>query len=262
DDMLRQAATRTFDRTYLYDLLQQLEQEGLDGLGLMEEKLELEEIDNLEFEFAPTPTPPKQVKAREVENEKPIFEFNLPDSTEDEPADDSPILETELPPLPLEDESVDATIEDVETPTEISVELEVDTSSPVDEVVEEPDAEVGEEDSIPVDVSNEATDTDIDAPQLTPPATSPLAERLRRHRRRQVAELGKDKPENDADSLSKSARESVKEHQEIASETLAKLLVQQEQYEKAIKMYQRLSLLYPKKKAIFAGLIKELKEKL
>ena len=48
----------------------------------------------------------------------------------------------------------------------------------------------------------------------------------------------------------------------VVSETLAALLVRQEQYESAIRMYRRLTLLYPEKKPIFAGLIQELKEKL
>ncbi|PPK87548.1 hypothetical protein CLV84_0491 [Neolewinella xylanilytica] len=48
----------------------------------------------------------------------------------------------------------------------------------------------------------------------------------------------------------------------VVSETLAALLVRQEQYQSAIQMYRRLTLLYPEKKPIFAGLIKELKEKL
>ncbi|WP_157974582.1 hypothetical protein [Lewinella sp. IMCC34183] len=48
----------------------------------------------------------------------------------------------------------------------------------------------------------------------------------------------------------------------VVSETLAALLVRQGQYQNAIRMYQRLGLLYPEKKPIFAGLIKELKGKL
>ncbi|CAH1001358.1 hypothetical protein LEM8419_02259 [Neolewinella maritima] len=48
----------------------------------------------------------------------------------------------------------------------------------------------------------------------------------------------------------------------IVSETLAELLVRQEQYHHAIRMYQRLVLLYPQKKPIFAGRIQELREKI
>ena len=48
--------------------------------------------------------------------------------------------------------------------------------------------------------------------------------------------------------------------QPIVSETLADLLVRQEQYGHAIRMYERLQLRYPEKKAIFAARIQELKE--
>ncbi|MBB4079043.1 tetratricopeptide (TPR) repeat protein [Lewinella aquimaris] len=48
----------------------------------------------------------------------------------------------------------------------------------------------------------------------------------------------------------------------VVSETLAALLVKQGQYQNAIRMYRRLSLIYPEKKTIFAGLIKEVKENL
>ena len=48
--------------------------------------------------------------------------------------------------------------------------------------------------------------------------------------------------------------------QPVVSETLADLLVRQEQYGHAIRMYERLQLRYPEKKAIFAARIQELKE--
>lgn len=55
------------------------------------------------------------------------------------------------------------------------------------------------------------------------------------------------------------ARESVREDLEIASETLAGLLVQQQQYDRAIKMYEHLSLLIPEKNTYFAAKIDAIK---
>ena len=55
---------------------------------------------------------------------------------------------------------------------------------------------------------------------------------------------------------------SVMESQEVASETLAGLLVAQEQYGKAIKMYERLQLLFPEKSPYFAEQIDNLKKNL
>lgn len=54
------------------------------------------------------------------------------------------------------------------------------------------------------------------------------------------------------------ADKSVMENTEIASETLAELLIAQEQYEKAIRMYKRLILIFPQKSSYFEGKIKSL----
>ncbi len=57
----------------------------------------------------------------------------------------------------------------------------------------------------------------------------------------------------------KVAEESLREDLGVASETLAGLLVQQHQYERAIKMYEHLSLLIPEKNTYFAAKIDAIK---
>lgn len=54
------------------------------------------------------------------------------------------------------------------------------------------------------------------------------------------------------------AKRSLEDQEDIASETLAILLVKQEQYSKAIEMYERLKLKNPQKSVYFAGKIEEL----
>ncbi|MEM9824511.1 MAG: hypothetical protein AAF985_25720, partial [Bacteroidota bacterium] len=56
------------------------------------------------------------------------------------------------------------------------------------------------------------------------------------------------------------AQKSIVENETIASETLAKLLAEQGSPKKAIKMYERLSLIFPEKKAFFAERIEKLKK--
>ena len=57
------------------------------------------------------------------------------------------------------------------------------------------------------------------------------------------------------------AKESIVDHDDVVSETLARIHAQQGNYEKAISVYGKLSLLHPEKSAYFAALIMELKQK-
>lgn len=63
-------------------------------------------------------------------------------------------------------------------------------------------------------------------------------------------------------ALDKNIKKSVEEKEEIASEALARLYDAQGHYKKALKMYERLSLINPQKSSFFAPLIENLKNKL
>ena len=64
------------------------------------------------------------------------------------------------------------------------------------------------------------------------------------------------------DKITLFAEKSVKETQDLASETLAEILSSQNQFEKAIEMYRRLQLKFPEKSSYFAAKIENLKNNL
>jgi hypothetical protein len=64
---------------------------------------------------------------------------------------------------------------------------------------------------------------------------------------------------NSAQESSVQAERSIQENSIPVSETYAKILVQQNQIDKAIKVYERLILIFPKKSALFVAEIENLK---
>ena len=61
-------------------------------------------------------------------------------------------------------------------------------------------------------------------------------------------------------NAAENARKSIKENNDIITETLAKVYAKQEHFEKAILAYQKLSLKYPQKSSYFADQIKVIKK--
>jgi len=65
-------------------------------------------------------------------------------------------------------------------------------------------------------------------------------------------------PADNFNKLAEEEEESLEFESDIASETLAKILIIQGHYTKAIAMYQRLSLIFPEKSGLFAAEIKKI----
>ncbi|MEM7572371.1 MAG: hypothetical protein AAF433_05705 [Bacteroidota bacterium] len=219
-----QVAARTFDRAHLYRLLTDLEKET-EAEG---ETLELRGLEELDVELLEA-KPLEQVQEEEIMREKTV-------SPELEASEERGTLSV---PPPL--------AEDPDTQRSYANAPDSSRSSSADKKQRE--GSLGE--FVPKSQSPKA-----------PLSPSPLKARLERLKHRQLARLTAPEPERAEASLKQIARRSVSRHRGVASETLAQLLVGQGQYQRAIKMYEELSLAHPEKKSIFAGLIKELKEKL
>lgn len=255
NEMLAQLSSRTFDREYLYDFMRELDREEQQKIAL-EERLELPELDKLEFALADPEPEPLAIDATLS------IGADAPSTTSFATSLDKNDTEFDEPDFPSEAASLS-----VPSTKAIEIELEVEPQPkpvvlnmakligsaaaisevcaglqqpPVPDVVAEPVAEAEEEVALPKKVDDE------------------LKQRLRRHRKKQLKRL----KNQQRDRIKEIVRKSVSPQQETASETLAKLLAHQGQYAQAIKMYQQLSLLNPEKSAKFAARIKDLKEKL
>lgn len=92
------------------------------------------------------------------------------------------------------------------------------------------------------------------------PHLSDLMEAKQREKNKSQSEQQQSAKQLAGKNLHIFAAKSIQENPTMASETLAELLVAQMQYRKAIKVYERLSLIFPEKSAFFAQRIENLKK--
>ena len=228
-DYLNRCAAASFDRAFIYDLLQGMEKQAAGEDQEETEVLELRTLDEIALESAALLSEERSPASPETERSyQSIF-----------PAQEDFVEETELPLVPSVAPISSSTTYDnwVENATIYLLALPKRDTGLIAGHSPEPVANF-----------HRAT--------LTPKPPS-LRDRLRTIRRFQA-----DKIADEQEEVRRIARRSLVAQEAVASETLAGLLVRQGQYQNAIKMYQHLALLYPEKKTTFAGLIKDLKEKL
>jgi tetratricopeptide (TPR) repeat protein len=261
EEMLQQLATRTFDRSYLYDMIRDLEREEQQLGAEKEERLELQDLEKLDFAFAEPEAipaqPPSIADSFAIESDPPAAAAEAMQSDNFRPSP-PPVSETEEVLEPeASDESTEAPAqEDILGAEQVAGTIPqaqlslLSTAVAISEIVS--DYHLNYAPPVPMPTEHFTAQED-EVEQL-----SRAKDRLRRHRVQQLDRMKNRR----RDALKEIVRQSVSQKEATASETLAKILAQQGQYAKAIKMYERLSLSNPEKSANFAGLIKELKEKL
>ncbi len=246
---LERAATYTFDRTFLYHLLRRSETGAPvtdSTFQLTEDYLELKDLSQLEkLPAQPAEEPEATPAARQ--------DLNLTFDLVEEEADALNELLTESKiPLP---------------PTDPPPTPAPKAFRPSRELV----AAVADAVKVIHQIQWPAPAKSVDGPAPLPKrafhswsADSASAKRarldelLKRRPNRPAREHRQMPPESP--DLHQMARQSIAESEEIASETLAKLLEKQGLIDKAIDMYERLKLLFPEKSAYFAEQIKNLKK--
>ena len=238
---LQRCASASFDRAFIYDLLQDVQLSSQEHREETE-VLELRTLDEIALEEAALLADDNEVVAETNLSYAEIFpKFDL-----DEEQEEIPPAVPEVAPEP------EATASPYRMP-------EAWVAAAADFLTVFPDWPAGAKPGADAAASEAFTPEPVSrfSDGKRPEQGKSLKDRLRRIRRRQSEKLADEQAE-----VLKIARRSLVAKEAVASETLARLLVQQGQYQRAIKMYSSLELLYPEKKTIFAGLIKELQEKL
>ncbi len=243
DANLEKTAAGSLNRTMLFRQMQDvIEQEKPLELLNFEETLDLQKVPDLQFQPKPLEReqPGEELAASEIEAQP--FELPIKKASELETEE----LELNLPAEPetSTEEEPPASEEPIET---------IHSESPASE---EEEGEVP--DALP-EPEKEATPTTANSP--TPKKTfdswhtyQPPTIQIKSKKQKAAPPL-----RNTETLVKEIAQRSLLEQDEVISETLAAILARQGQTEKAIKMYERLILLFPKKSAFFAAQINKLK---
>lgn len=230
---LSRCAATTFDRAHIYELIRELDASLPEEIFEETETLELKELEELHEQ------PP-------IETSSPIS-IALPSVLND--------IDSPVPDVPTQSPTEEASFQHAEPSDSNKNKEQAEIST--DNWAENAATFLSILSAASPPRLKDSSDTP-ERPELFVTTHSPgLKQRLRRIRRQQAQ-----RKDEGQESVNRIARRSLLAQDDVASETLARLLVQQGQYQNAIKMYRRLMLLYPDKKTIFAGLINDLKEKL
>ncbi len=173
---------------------------------------------------------------------------------------DTPIFESEnqnvdnnIAPEIIEEVSEEIPVQKIEIPLEVTN----DTEPP--EIVDP--FSINDEDEVAPEVFDESINEVVPVADSGSETKKSFDKWVRKKDVEKGRKKSVKKKKKKKDKMPLNAKESLKETDIMASETLAELLVKQGRNKKAIKVYERLCLIFPQKSNYFAQIIKNLKEK-
>lgn len=265
DANLEKTAAGSLDRTLLFRQMKEvIELEKPTEIFQLDEKLELQDLTKIQLQPKPimreTPIEPpalpivKELSKQtpqsdewELEEEINLSRFELPTFAEATQTDD-----TEIEAEAIEPDFLDM--------PEAAIAAESDNEMP------EATSETTENELVEINSETEEANTEEvifdDNPKPSPlPKASFGSWTAYKAPSLEIKKSAKSRsdPKQNKNSISEILERSVTDTDEVTSETLAFILARQGQTDRAIKMYERLILLFPKKSAYFAAQIKKLK---
>jgi len=91
--------------------------------------------------------------------------------------------------------------------------------------------------------------------------TRSQSKKVKKEKASETKKKGKKRKKSSVSMIKNNIEQSIQDKEEVYSEALAELYAQQGHHKKALKMYQKLSLINPEKSSFFAPLIEKLKKK-
>lgn len=249
DANLEKTAAGSLDRTLLFRQMQRvIEQEKPVELPNLEETLNLQEVPNLQLQ-------PKPIQ-REAPKEEPPVAKSQPTPPPPPAPEKQPLVENKLD-LSEKEPSPEATPQKIEQP--IETKKTVPEPEPTPDLVPPAPKEAPSKTPEPASAAKKTVGTPAPKPKKDFDSWNtyqPPTIKIKPGKRLDDAETPL---QNTEETAAKIAQKSLLEQDEVLSETLAAILARQGQTEKAIKMYERLILHFPKKSAFFAAQIQKLK---